>query len=140
LLLVLMTSLLIWIAALAAWIFLSLFIHELYHLAAAFICGLTVERYRLITIPGRGKGYVDVLIPKGTKYYLLKRGLVHLSGIMAHIFLAVICFLLFRFSLEVVLRGIWLEGVVVNTYLVFINIFLEDSDGRKFWDMIKQNK
>jgi len=140
LLLVLMASLLIWIAALAAWIFLSLFIHELYHLATAFVCGLTVERYRLITIPGRGKGYVDVLIPKGTKYYLLKRGIVHLSGIIAHLSLALVSLLMFILSGEVVLSGIWLEGLIVNAYLMIMNIFPEDSDGRQFWEMLKQNK
>ena len=137
-LLVLMTSLLIWIAALAAWIFLSLFIHELYHLATAFVCGLTVERYRLLTIPGRGKGYVDVLIPKGTKYYLLKRGIVHLSGIIAHLSLALVSLLMFILSGEVVLSGIWLEGLIFNAYLMIMNIFPEDSDGRQFWDMIKK--
>ncbi|PKM46758.1 MAG: hypothetical protein CVV03_05080 [Firmicutes bacterium HGW-Firmicutes-8] len=137
-LLVLMASVLIWIAALAAWIFISLFVHELFHLWSAFICRLEVKRYRLITIPGRGKGYVDVLIPKGTKYYLLKRGLVHLSGIIAHLSLVLVSLLMFMLSGEVVLSGIWLEGLIVNTYLMIMNMFPEDSDGRQFWDMIKK--
>lgn len=128
----------IWVIVLMAWAFLSLFLHELFHLGAAVVCKLEVTRFRLLTIPGRGKGYVDVLIPKGTKYYLLKRGLVHLSGIIAHIKLALISFLLFSCVQGIIFRGIYLEGIVVNAYLVIINIFPEDSDGRKFWEMLKK--
>ena len=139
-LLVWISFLLIWITALAGWIFFSPFVHELFHLATAFICGFRIKAYRLVSIPGGAKGYVDVVIAKGTEHYYLKRGMLHLSGIMAHLSLAVICFLLFRLSREVLLYGVWLEGLMVNAYLVIMNVFPEDSDGRQFWDMVKQNK
>ncbi len=132
--------LLIWVGAFVGWVFVSPFVHELCHFAAAALAGFKVRGCRFISVPGGAKGYVEVAVVKGTKRYYLKRGIMHLAGVMAHLVLAGAAFFLFVLARETAFKGVWLAGFVVNLYLLVMNSLPADSDGRQFWEMIGKKK
>ncbi|MHB9096163.1 MAG: hypothetical protein ACYC21_15985 [Eubacteriales bacterium] len=132
--------LLTWVFALAGWVFVSTFIHELFHLLSARLNGLGIKDYRLFSIPGGVKGYVDVIIAGGTANYSIKKGLLHLSGIIAHLFLVGILTVMWHLSWGTLFKGVLLIGIVINFYFIMVNVFPEDSDGRQFWHMVKKEK
>ncbi|WP_418790330.1 hypothetical protein [Phosphitispora sp. TUW77] len=119
------------------WVCFSAFMHELSHLVISWVVGFKIKEYRLWSVPWGKKGFVDVLIPKGTRGYFLKRGLMHLAGPITHTFLIFVVVLGLIFSRSAALNIFWFTGFAVNSYFLVMNVVPENSDGRHFLDMLK---
>ncbi len=130
----------IWVSAFAGWVFLSPLIHELCHYAAASLAGFKIRGCRFISVPGGAKGFVEVSVSRDTKRYYLKRGIMHLAGVMAHLVLAGAALCLVILFPGTALKGVGLAGLMVNLYLAGMNSFPADSDGRQFWEMVKKKR
>lgn len=133
-------KLLIWMGACVSWVLVSAFLHELGHLAAARLAGFRVRDYRLVSGRGGVRGYVDVLIHRGARSYYVKKGLMHIAGVVVNVVLAVCCLLLFRLPAGSALKLVWLLGFGVNCYLILLNTVPSHSDGRQFWLTVKGHK
>ncbi len=130
-------TVLIWMGACVSWVLVSAFLHELGHLVAARAAGFRIQEFRLVSGRGGVRGYVDALIPKGTTHYYLKKGFMHLAGVIVHVVLAVGCLLLLRVPAGSTLKLVWLLGLAVNCYLILLNTVPRHSDGRQFWLAVK---
>ena len=125
------------VVSIFGWTYFSAFVHELFHLITSFAVGFKISEYRLWSAPWGVRGYVDVIIPRGIRYYYLKRGLMHISGIGSHLILIItisLCLVLYHGA---VIMTFLITGLAVNIYLVGMNIFPVNSDGRQFWVLFR---
>lgn len=129
--------LLIWTVSLAGWVFISTFLHEVFHLVISRLAGFKIREFRLISVPGGPKGYVDVLVSMAVSRYYLKRGLMHISGILAHVLMVIVSFVLWHISVATLYRGVFFIGGITNIYFIIMNTCPEESDGRQFMSMMR---
>ncbi|MBU7007034.1 hypothetical protein [Phosphitispora fastidiosa] len=137
---VLITMPLTLLVSIPGWMYFSAFVHELSHLVTSRVMGFKIKEYRLWSAPWGVRGFVDVVIPGGTSRYFLKRGLMHLAGPVSHLVIIVVAAVCLIYSQGVILKTFWCAGIVVNCYLMIMNIVPAYSDGRQFLNMLKRKK
>ncbi len=137
---VLITMPLTLLLSIPGWVYFSAFVHELSHLVTSRVMGFKIKEYRLWSLPWGVRGFVDVVIPGGTSRYVLKRGLMHLSGLISHLIFIVVAAAGLIYSQGMVLKTFWFAGLGVNCYLLVMNLVPEESDGRQFLKMLKRHR
>ncbi len=123
----------------AGWVAFSAFAHELFHLITSRVVGFKIAAYRLWSTPWGGRGFVDVVIPAETGWYCLKRGMMHLSGIVSHLVFVFLTAFALASTEGIVMKTFLLTGLAVNCYLLVMNTVPASSDGRQLMKLLNRS-